>query len=75
VRRPGADGLVSLMMAAASLIREHAREVTGFIIEGNAVAAARNKTDGAAESLSCHLRRGRRNRLNGAAEQGGRACG
>jgi hypothetical protein len=33
------------MMAAASLIREHAREVTGFIIDGNAGDAARNKTE------------------------------
>ena len=61
MRRPGADGLVVVMMAAASLIREHAREVTGFIIERNARGDARNKTDDSAESLSCRLRRGRRN--------------
>ena len=29
------------------LIREHSREVTGFIIEGTAGDDARNKTDGA----------------------------
>ena len=47
--------LFVVMMAAASLIREHAREVTRFIIEGNADDDARNKTDDSAESLSCHL--------------------
>ena len=56
-----APAALFFVMAAASLIREHARDVTGFIIEGNAGDDAPNKTGDSAESLSCHLRRGRRN--------------